>query len=308
MQNDIKLPIEISENDIDYNFAMRAYCWNSFTPDKRAKEAQKEYVYTIRTMYQDHYSDDLAPKQKDVLDSMIIRFRDGYKKRFIDVLGKRSRTASSMITGPAKFPVEKNRIKMEIEHRASTDLYSYVEYFSNKIRKELNNALEPEVVEQSRKDKLITEFNLLVEMKKEPGHYSANLFKSNFVGKMERSSVKVVIEVLRQMKEYQESTGIIVFTPRHKIWKFGEKLEKVVHQYEDIEYDNGISIKSNEADNRIQILFPDKPNEDIRKELKSHGWRWSGKNGAWQRKTTINAYLSAQSICNNINQELDLAS
>ena len=46
--------------------------------------------------------------------------------------------------------------------------------------------------------------------------------------------------------------------------------------------------------NRLQILFDEKPDEDTRKALKSNGFRWSPKNGAWQRQLTDNAIRAAK--------------
>ena len=38
-----------------------------------------------------------------------------------------------------------------------------------------------------------------------------------------------------------------------------------------------------EADNRVQMLFPGKPSEALRAQLKRNGFRWSPLAGAWQR-------------------------
>ena len=43
---------------------------------------------------------------------------------------------------------------------------------------------------------------------------------------------------------------------------------------------------------RLQLLFDGKPDDDIRAVLKRNGFRWSPKNGTWQRQLTPNA-LSA---------------
>ena len=40
---------------------------------------------------------------------------------------------------------------------------------------------------------------------------------------------------------------------------------------------------------RLQLFFEGKPEENVRSILKSHGFKWSPKNGCWQRQLTANA-------------------
>lgn len=40
---------------------------------------------------------------------------------------------------------------------------------------------------------------------------------------------------------------------------------------------------------RLQLVFDDRPESDTRELLKRHGFRWSPRNGAWQRQLTDNA-------------------
>jgi len=57
-----------------------------------------------------------------------------------------------------------------------------------------------------------------------------------------------------------------------------------------MQYDTGdiCEVVEDEADMRIRLLFPDKPDEDTRKILKSNGFVWSPKAGAWQRQLNNN--------------------
>lgn len=55
------------------------------------------------------------------------------------------------------------------------------------------------------------------------------------------------------------------------------------------EFDGG-TVEINRVANRLQIFFEGKPDAAVRDELKSNGFRWSPKAGAWQRQlndTTI---------------------
>ena len=64
----------------------------------------------------------------------------------------------------------------------------------------------------------------------------------------------------------------------------------------EIEFDDG-KIVTNEEINRVQIIFDAKPDEAIRRELKSWGFRWSPREGAWQAQRTPRYLHRAKRIC-----------
>jgi len=57
---------------------------------------------------------------------------------------------------------------------------------------------------------------------------------------------------------------------------------------------NGGEMLINTEINRVQILFDDIPEPEKRKLLKSHGFKWSPKEKAWQRQRTLNAIKTAK--------------
>lgn len=63
---------------------------------------------------------------------------------------------------------------------------------------------------------------------------------------------------------------------------------------------NGVRIFENREANRLQIIFEDKPDAEIRKLLKSNGFRWSPSESAWQRHIGNHAVYTAESIANKI--------
>ena len=58
----------------------------------------------------------------------------------------------------------------------------------------------------------------------------------------------------------------------------------------------GGRVEANRDKNRLQIFFDEIPSEDVRKELKSSGFRWARSEGAWQRQLTDNAIYAASRI------------
>ena len=59
---------------------------------------------------------------------------------------------------------------------------------------------------------------------------------------------------------------------------------------------DGGKVEANTEANRLQIFFEEKPDEAARAELKGNGFRWSPKEGAWQRQLTSNAYYAADYV------------
>ena len=67
-------------------------------------------------------------------------------------------------------------------------------------------------------------------------------------------------------------------------------------EHVEIEFDGGM-IVTNEEINRVQIIFNTKPDEAVRRELKSWGFRWSPREGAWQAQRTPRYLHRAKRIC-----------
>jgi len=59
-----------------------------------------------------------------------------------------------------------------------------------------------------------------------------------------------------------------------------QRLENI--EFKDIEFKGGKAIHNKEI-NRIQLIFDSIPSEEIRSNLKSKGFHWSRREGAWQR-------------------------
>ena len=53
---------------------------------------------------------------------------------------------------------------------------------------------------------------------------------------------------------------------------------------------------------RLQLIFTDKPNDEVRTILKKNSFRWSPKNNAWQRQLTENGMFALKRVVNEINK------
>lgn len=77
--------------------------------------------------------------------------------------------------------------------------------------------------------------------------------------------------------------------------RIAELTKKQETAYAGWEFDGG-TVEMNREDNRLQIFFEEKPDEQTRETLKESGFRWSPKAGAWQRQLNDNAIYAADRL------------
>lgn len=77
------------------------------------------------------------------------------------------------------------------------------------------------------------------------------------------------------------------------------KAEQESEPSEDRVYDS-FTLHEDTDSMRIQFIFEGKPDEEIRTVLKSHGFRWSPKNKAWQRMLNQNGRNAAEQVISKI--------
>lgn len=110
-------------------------------------------------------------------------------------------------------------------------------------------------------------------------------------------------EKINQLKEFgiSEKNAIDRITPNYcgdtgfPSWELSnnsavirnakQRLEKAIKlkMTESKEYEmNGVRIVENTEENRLQLFFSDRPEKEIRENLKRNGFRWASSNGCWQ--------------------------
>ena len=83
-----------------------------------------------------------------------------------------------------------------------------------------------------------------------------------------------------------------------------ERLEELDNiDFKEINLENGKVIHNKEI-NRIQFLFDNIPDEETRKILKSHGFRWSRYEKAWQREFNFNCIRATKIIVKEIAEKI----
>lgn len=77
-------------------------------------------------------------------------------------------------------------------------------------------------------------------------------------------------------------------------------------EHRTIEFD-GVKLVQNTTLDRIQLLFDDKPDAETIAHLKKSAFRWSPREGAWQRQNTNNGVQAAYRILRALGHGKDAA-
>lgn len=123
----------------------------SMTPGRQAERAIFDAIQSVTDAACEIY--EAGGTAQDVAD-----WTEGYKKRWLAYQASGSRTANWMITGPARFPVERNRKRMEVEYKRLDELLDYGKGVAEWLRRRQAKAERAAVVasdEGGHKEKVV---------------------------------------------------------------------------------------------------------------------------------------------------------
>ncbi len=271
-----------------YELAYRAFCGTSFSPEVRAKST----VEWINEMLQE----DLEKIKTESGNT------GNYESKYMDHatkwLSAKSRCMSSMITGPANFPVARNRKYMSYEDSAYKNWMAWREKYIKAVfrvptpspEEDLDKALADyekaflnQVIMKTAnrivRDKKTEKVERLIELGL-PEAAAISLLEPDCYGDLGFASYALTNN---NSKIKRLETKVIVMKNR-----IARK-----ESFEPIEF-NGAVI--NIENDRVTITHEEKPEQSVIDSLKARGFRWSRNYGCWCRKHTANALYAAKQI------------
>lgn len=291
--------------DIPQETAKNAFYATSFDPEKRGAQAIEDYVHTLSTDIAEF--ENLAEKIGAEFPAELIgEYREGYKTRTLAWLSAASRCMSSMITGPARFPTERNRKRVEAEFKRIEERSDYRAYMRKKILNKIHpteraaifsgdeNAVE-------RLEEKIAKLEANQERMK-----SANVAIKKNASAEESEKIAALVELGFNHEQSVEllkpncfgGIGFADFSLRNnnanirrlKMRLVNVKRLKAATPVAPIVADDGTRVEDCPAENRVRIFFNGKPESDVRNDLKHGGFRWTPSLGCWQ------AYRNSHSL------------
>lgn len=251
----------------------RAFYNTSFDPEKRIK----------------HFADDFEKKENQIIELCTQygvdaeKFLDKHFRLAMDYLHAESRCASAAVVGFSKFPVE----RMEKRINSAWNKLSRLYYFMNNIEKTLIKITRPKETQDDKKSKWLSQIAELKALQETMKKANALLRKKDIDGLIALVGEEKAIGL--QIPDWAGRLGFVDFELRNNLANI-KRLESQVAQIDrlrekeiaDFDFDGG-KVKYDPEEIRFNIFFDDKPSEEIRTKLKSRGFKWSPRRGAWTR-------------------------
>lgn len=295
------------ETDIDLETAQRAFHATSFRPEQRGQSMVDGYIETLKNFVQLIEAEAKDERQQALAQPLFDKMRERYKARYTAWIHAKSRCLSSMITGPANFPVRRAEKANESEHKRLLEVLELEKGALSYVRK----ALAPQYTAQEQQANDIEELKAKIA-KAESNHAfmkQANALqrkkdteglKQAFADRFGANAETLLQNFLKP--NYMNHVGYEQFEltnnlanikrMKERLAQLESKAQKAEEVGEDVVKFNGLQVVRNFTEDRLQLIFDGKPEESVRSLLKSHGYRWSPRFGAWQRQLTNNAIYS----------------
>jgi len=287
-------------NTINEEAARQAQEMNSFR-DYESGSATAEYdrLATNARAIADHQKKRVDPMYHEKIDVLLAAYIRKTAENMNDHFSIESRCPSVMIAGPANFPVRKKE-KQNAARDRNYQEYKEIQGLLDKIRGVGTGGISGD--DPDAREKLaakIAKLQALQEtMKAVNAYHKKNKTLEGCPDLTPAQAAKLSASMAggwRQNPRPFESFGLT--NNNANIRRLQQRLEEMKRIEEKPldgwDFDGG-RVEANADENRLQVFFDEKPDEEKRGELKRNGFRWAPSAGAWQRQLTRNAIYSAK--------------
>lgn len=281
---------------------------NSFRPYKEG-EATKEYRHYCDKAYD--ILDNIAQKRPQYLEraeAMTDRYCKKLAEYYNDYYRNESYCPSVMISGAGNFPTRKKE-KQNARRDTLRGTWEYLQGYLEKIKNLLTYNRPIMCGDENAIEALQDKIDGL-EKQKELAKDLNKFFRKG--GKTEDYDGEIT-ETLRKEIDFLIRQGydpcISTTNMNAEIRRLKERLESLKKAKEEgttetITEDSAgnelFKVIKNTEIMRLQLIFDGKPSDQVREVLKKNGFKWSPKNGAWQRQLTDNALYSLKLVTETI--------
>ena len=286
-----------SNNIINEVTARRAKEANSFS-DYKPGSATAEYQSMVDKVRElgELQKKRIDPIHHDKVDSLV----DMYARKLANNLNEHNsidaRVPSIMISGGSNFPTRKKEMQNAARDRNMGE-YIDIGEILNKIRGTGMGGISAD--DNLAVEKLESKLAGLKEsqevMKAVNKYYRQHKTLDDCPAISEETKAKLQVSMSRDWrKDPVPFPSYALSNNNQNIHSTQQRIDELKNRsdYKGWDFNGGKAI-INEAENRLQLRFDEKPGEAERAELRKNGFKWAPSQGAWQRQLTRNAIHSA---------------
>ena len=230
-----------------------------------------------------------------------------YLNKWREWLAALSRCYSVLVTGPARFNSRRHEKMNDYERAARQRLRDW----SEKVVKRINR--QQRLTGWQEVERLQSKLDTLTELH-EKMKAANKIVRSKKMSEEEQIdelvalglNEKQAVEILKPTERWQ-SVGFPTYQLQNNLAKIKAtqaaiERHKAMAEADDkeIEFNGGRVVVCN-SDERMRCYFDEIPSAEVRNLMKRNAFKWSPKNGAWQRQLTANGEFDTKRILAELN-------
>ena len=300
--------------------------------DVLAHEAERVYAHSL-PIFQPQ--PEWTPEQTAYAERRASEWRDLVQTAYSDLLHRRASWVPVYVAGPANYPVRKMQKCCEAEMNAGKEWSDKMERFLENTQKALDalipvsrqieayrtgdntpiSADDPFALEKvtARLEYLKAEQE---SMKALNAWYRKYKTCKGFGDITDEAAAKLDADILKDYTWARIPYPAFALSNNNANIKRLEERRAALEKARTVSQTSepnatqsfdGLRVEEDTADNRVRLFFDEKPSEETRSLLKSHGFRWSPNAGAWQRQLNGNGRFAARQVVEKLIPPLSLS-
>lgn len=268
---------------------------NSYTNEYQAEVAEvQEIAEKIKPLLN-------SEKKAQRLERLVNKYSYWLAKYYNRDIQIQGMCPSVLVSGANNFPTRKKEKQLQAydNNYRFYDRIQHLRYqiehfavYSNGIRTDDENALEL-LLEKIEKEK-----RLHVKMTAMNKHYRKHKTMQGFDTLSENQALALDEKIEKDFYKIPYAPYELSLS-NAKIKRMEERVKTLQHlkEKESIDFEcDYFRMEENKEDMRIHFFFDEKPSKEVIQECKGYGFKWSPRNMAWQRQTTVNALYAAKKL------------
>ena len=253
-------------------------------------------------------SEELNEFLAQIPEELRAEYEAKYLNKWREWLAALSRCYSVLVTGPARFNSRRHEKMNDYERAARQRLKDWSENVVKRINRQQRLTGWQEVERLQSKLDTLTELhekmkaaNKIVRSKKMSEEEQIDGLVA--LGLNEKQAV----EILKPTERWQ-SVGFPTYQLQNNLAKIKATQEAIERHKAMAEADdkeitfNGGRVVVCNSDERMRFYFDEIPSVEVRNLMKRNAFKWSPKNGAWQRQLTANCKFDPKRILAELNK------